>query len=242
MYRWLGSSGPNQHTPTSNAIRLPEPIHSGKHTANNLKTMADVQPKKRPRQPAPLSLREIRLCQSYIRTGNALGAYKEAGYPYKNDSQACKAAAYVLKKPQVNAYLNELRRHAAAAAKVTIEKVYQGLASIAFADRRDLYDARGRILPPDQWPDEIAAAVERVESDELFEVVSGGRGMPKRKELKGYTRKVWTAKRTEALKVLAQLLGALSDAGSNEQEGGKRLVIIEGIEVVPPPDEKSIND
>jgi hypothetical protein len=37
---------------------------------------------------------------------------------------------------------------------------------IAFADIRGVFDSEGRLLPPHEWPDEVAAAVESVETQE----------------------------------------------------------------------------
>jgi phage terminase small subunit len=170
--------------------------------------MAEPDETRRDRPPGrpPLSIREVRFCTLYAERGKRYGyeCYIEAGFPEKETRNATDSAVKRLaRKRQIKATVDMLRAAAADAALATVERIAQGLARIAFADRSDLFDGRGRLLPPGEWPADVAATVEGVDTEEVFEVVSKP-GEPKRRELVGYARKVRTAKRTEALKVLAQ--------------------------------------
>lgn len=167
--------------------------------------MAEV-PSPRPKVPSSLSIRQVRFCTLYAERGRGYGyeCYLEAGFPPGESRNATdQAVTALLRKPQIKATIRMLREAAADSALATVERIAQGLARIAFADRSDLFDDKGRLLPPRDWPADVAATVERVEVEELFETVSKP-GEPKRRELSGYTRKVWTADRLGALKVLAQ--------------------------------------
>jgi phage terminase small subunit len=54
---------------------------------------------------------------------------------------------------------------------LTRQRVIAAYESIAFADVRDLYEADGRLKAPNEWPDDVAAAVQSVETQErkIFE-------------------------------------------------------------------------
>jgi phage terminase small subunit len=152
----------------------------------------------------PLSLPEIRFCRLWLEHDeNASAAYRDAKFPGVSEGSVGEMASRLLKKVEIQEYISELREQASDAAKITIEKIAQGLSHIAFANRGDLYDEDGTLKHPRDWPKDVAATVEGIETEELFETVSE-KGQPKRRELKGHTRKVKTARRTEALKTLAQ--------------------------------------
>lgn len=164
---------------------------------------------RRKTDPPPLSAREIRFAQllmEYGKRGTAR-AYTEAGFPARDTRNATEAAACrIVRKRQFREYLRHLQTVAATTAELTVEEIAAAVANIARADRRKLYDARGRVLRPHEWPEDVAAAVEAVESDEIFERTDRGR------ELVGYTRKVKTASRLAAWVKLMEWRGMLRAA------------------------------
>jgi hypothetical protein len=154
-----------------------------------------------------LSLREINFCVHYAECGQATEAYRSAGYPQHAAESTWVLACRVLRKPAVAAYIWELRNQACDVAQATVTKIAQGLCRAAFADLRKLYDARGRIKVPSEWPDDLALAIDGVDSQDLFETQTEtdpetGK-KTKRRVLVGYARKVRLTKRVEALKTLA---------------------------------------
>lgn len=179
--------------------------------------MAD-EPKRRTHKTdaPPLSARDVRFCQLWVETGNATRSYIDAGYPHANENSAGVLAFKLLRKVKIREYVRELQRYASEAAKVTVEELAAVMAGIVRADRRKLYDAKGRILLPHEWPDDVAATVEQVESEELFEPIPGAKG---KKRLKGYTRKVKTASRVAAAAKLMEwkkMLGSAKSDGANK--------------------------
>lgn len=190
----------------------------------------DPPAKKKPRKPKPLTVKQIRFCQLYVegeasKSANATQALIDAGIPHTNRIAAGTAAWELLKNPQIQQFIHELRDAACDAAKATVERIAQGMARIAFANRAELFDSKGRLLPPDKWPADVAATVESIESEELYEVQSEP-GKPKRKELVGYTRKVRTARRGEMLKLLAQWRRMVGqDADQGKATGHPPLVV-----------------
>ena len=168
-----------------------------------------------------LSAREVRFCVLWVDRGNATQCHIDAGFP-ENPSRVAqaKAASELLKKPDISAFIRNLQTAAAEAAKVTITTLATGLQRSAQKDLRKLYDRQGRIKLPHDWPDELAAVIEGVESEEIFELVESvdpeTNKKVRRKELVGYVRKVKTTNRTEAQKVLAQwkrMIGQDAESG-----------------------------
>ena len=173
--------------------------------------------------------------------GNATAAYKAAGYPEHPAASTWVLAFRVLRKPAVQQLIHDLRQEAVDAARVNVNRIVQGLARIAFADRTDLFDDKGRLLPKSLWPADVKATVEEIENLELFEVTSE-KGALKRKELVGFTRKVKTARRIEALKLLMQwlrMVGPDADTGKalpgSEPKNSAVIEIELGPENVLPP-------
>lgn len=182
-------------------------------------------------EPPPLSAREIRFAQLFLEYGRRgqARAYLEAGFPPRDTQNATEAAACrLVRKRQVRAYVRDLQDAAAEAAMVTVEEIARGLRRIAAADRGRLFDRFGRLRPVAQWPADVAATVEAVEVEEVYEPVPG---QPGKRQLRGYVRKVKTARRLEAWRLLAQWRRMV---GEDKQEaGGKgagRLTVSEDVD------------
>lgn len=183
----------------------------------------DGKPPNRKSQRPVLSERDVRFARLLFesRDKTVIECYLEAGFARKDTDAATKQAAHRrVKNRYFVTFLRDLQQRAADAAQVDANAVVQGLKRIAFSRLPDLYDARGRIKLPHEWPADLVGAVESVESEELFEFVDGtdpdtGKKC-RRKELVGYVRKVRVAKRIEALRLLAEitrLTGRDADAG-----------------------------
>ncbi len=170
--------------------------------------MSEPAPKKRARPKPDLTLREVRFAEHFVEHGNASEAYRAAGYAERPATSTWVLAFRVLRNIRVQQLIRTLRQEAIDATRVSVNRLVQALARIAFANRGDLFDEEGRVLPPSRWPADIAAAVEGVESEELYETVSefddAAKKTVRRKVLVGHVRKVKTARRTEAIRILAQ--------------------------------------
>lgn len=163
-----------------------------------------------------LSAREIRFCQLLVTEDlSQHDAYVKAGLPAKETRRATEQAAHrLVKKRVVREYLRHLQRVASEAARVTTEEIAAGIANIATADRRKVWKG-GRLLPPDQWPDDVAATVEAIEAEELYEPVPGAKGQ---RRIKSRVNKVKTASRLAAWSKLAEWKGM---TGADRQDAGK---------------------
>ena len=86
------------------------------------------------------------------------------------------------------------------------------------------------LLPPGEWSPEAATLVEGVESEELTEARDDGAG-GKRKVVVGVRHKLKTAKRVEAARLLAQLLGLIGD--DRAAKGAAPAPLVVGGEAAP---------
>lgn len=85
-----------------------------------------------------------------------------------------KAARALYRREKVQAELRRRRKAIERAVDAQAVQLEQRIARIALADLRSLYDEDGKVLPPEQWPDDIAAAVKSLTEEE--ESVTRGRG------------------------------------------------------------------
>lgn len=169
----------------------------------------------------PLSAREIRFAQLVFEYGvhGKSKAYLEAGYSEHASKNATEVAACaILRKPQFRDYLRELQTAASDAAKATVEEIVQGIRCIAKADRRQLFGKRGNLLPPEDIPDDVAATIESIDNEEIYEPVPGEKG---KKRLKGHMRKIKTGNRLAAWRTLAEIRGILGQDKTAATTGKK---------------------
>lgn len=154
----------------------------------------------------PLTAQQIRFCQLWVEHGKAVRAYRDAGFEAADDEVAKKGARRLLNRPEVQAYVNELQQVAADAARVTIELVAQSLFRDGWADRRKLFGPDGEVLPPHEWPDDVAATVSSVEVLERTEWQPEPGTKTRKKVATGLRWRVKTTDPLSARKVLARWL------------------------------------
>jgi phage terminase small subunit len=178
--------------------------------------------------PPPLTAREIRFCQLWVESGNALRAYIGAGFPHKNAQVAGELSYRLLKKVEIRQYIRRLQAEAADAAGVTAERIAQGLARSAFADRTRVFGPDGEVLPPGEWPEEVRAIIAGVEVEELSEWQDDPDTGKRRKVAVGQKWKVRFERSTEAKKILAQWRRMVGDDKADPGKGGHNPLVVGG--------------
>ena len=86
-----------------------------------------------------------------------------------------------------------------------VERLHQEMYQLSTSDLRALYTEAGELKPVTEWPDEIAVAVQSVETDELFE------GTGRERQQIGVTRKVRFWDKNKSLEQLAKLHQLLTE-------------------------------
>ena len=107
-----------------------------------------------------LTPKQEAFCYGYVETGNASEAYRQAYNAEKMRPDTVNNKAYgLLQKGEIRARLDELRAELKQRHVVTIDRVLDEYAKLAFFDARKLFDDNGAVLPVSQWPDDAAAAI-----------------------------------------------------------------------------------
>lgn len=138
----------------------------------------------------------------YLVDLNATKAAIRAGY---SETSARQTAHDTLNNPVVAA---EVQRHMDARAErvgVNSETVLRELLKIAMTDVRKLYSESGSLLPPQEWPDDVAKSVSAVDIEDLYE------GYGEEREQIGHTKKVKLWDKTKALELLGRHLKLFTD-------------------------------
>lgn len=154
-----------------------------------------------------LSLLEEAFCVAYVAKG-----YKVTAAALEAFGSPTKGAARIrgwkmLKRPEIQARIRELHDQALTVKQMSSERVLTELAHIAKSDPRRLFDAQGKLLDPSQWPDDIAACIASIETEELFD------GQGEEREQIGWTKKVRFWSKPEALKLLGEHFGTFNGGG-----------------------------
>ncbi len=121
--------------------------------------------------------------QEYFIDFNASQAAIRAGYTIKS---AGSTGPKLLKIPRIAAALEEERARRAENSKVSIARVVEELAKIAFFDPRKLYDRSGNLIPVCKLDDATAANIGGVK---VSQISSSGGVLTEEKELKFLDKK-----------------------------------------------------
>ena len=145
-------------------------------------------------------------CQKYIETSNASEAYR-AAYNAKTatDKTIWESASKLLADPKVAARVAELKERQLKRHDVTVDRVLNEYAKLAFLDIRKAFDAEGNLKAVHDLDDDTAAAIAGLEVEALYE----GRGSDR--ELTGRLHKIKLSDKRAALDSLAKHLGMFVD-------------------------------
>lgn len=107
-----------------------------------------------------LTPKQEKFCQVYIETGNASEAYRQAYNASRTKPEVVAVkASQMLANGKVAVGIDALRAELKQRHVVTIDRVLEEYAKLAFFDARKLFDDNGAVLPVSQWPDDAAAAM-----------------------------------------------------------------------------------
>lgn len=168
---------------------------------------------------------DLLFVEHYLRHGNkakaAEYAYSQTGRPPPKRSQrgiGWYEVGYKLgKKPSIQAEIKRRLDELAEQERVETARVQAELMRVAFADLRRLFDDKGKLLDPKDWPEDVAAAVAAFD---VFEEFAGRGG---ERDLVGYTKRVRAWPKVDALEKLARIMGMFKR--DNEQQDKRPILV-----------------
>jgi len=86
-----------------------------------------------------------------------------------------------------------------------VSRILAELRSIAFADLRKIFNPNGGLLPPDQWPDDIARTIAGLEVIENFD------GQGDQRKQSGWTKRVKFTDKLKSIEMMMKNLNMLTD-------------------------------
>lgn len=148
------------------------------------------------KKPRALTMKREMFVQAYCETLNGTESYKKA-YKCDNDNVAAVEASKILRKPNIQERIEEIRKYTTGKFNITRERIAKEYARIAFADRTKIFDAEGNVMPLNELDEEIKAIISGLDIEELY---AGDTNIGKTKKVKTYDKK-------GALDSLAKMFG-----------------------------------
>ncbi|MGK9282022.1 terminase small subunit [Sinorhizobium meliloti] len=108
--------------------------------------------------PVLKNARHEKFAQELAKGKTADEAYASAGYKPDRGN-----ASRLTANDSIKDRVAEIQGKGALKAEATVERVLKELSRIGFSDLRRVFDANGRLLRPEEWDDDTAAAVASVE-------------------------------------------------------------------------------
>lgn len=130
-----------------------------------------------------LSAKQQRFCEEYLVDFNSTEAAMRAGYSKKT---AYAIGAENLRKPQIQAAIQEQQAKLSDKTGITIEKVINEYSKIAFSDLRKFYNEDGSLKDVTDLEDEEAAAISGIE---IETITAGGINIGSLKKIKRWDKK-----------------------------------------------------
>lgn len=150
-----------------------------------------------------LSPKQQRFVCEYLRDLNATQAAIRAGYSART---AMQQGSRLLSKAEIAQAVAKGANRVLTRADVTVERIVEEAARIAFHDSRALFREDGTLKAPHEWDDATAAAIAGLEVEERLE----GRGEERKRVSKLHKVKRW--EKTKALELLAKYRKMFDDA------------------------------
>jgi phage terminase small subunit len=146
-----------------------------------------------------LSLADEAFCAAYVSNGYSPISAALAVFPGSRTRNAgAMRSRRLMERPEIKARIAELHAHEMVRKQMTADRVVTELSWIGKSDPRRLFNDKGGLRDPKDWPDDIAACIASIETEELFA------GTGEDREQIGFTKKVKFWSKPEALKLLGE--------------------------------------
>ena len=145
-----------------------------------------------------LTPKQARFVDEYLKDLNATAAYRRAGYARMSPNAENVTAIQVLRHPKVAKAIANRQKEYQSNSGITVQRVLDEYAKIAFLDARKFFDAEGNLVPLQTIDDSTAGALAGIEVNEI----RGEGGV-----VTGYAKKIKITDKKGALDSLAKHLG-----------------------------------
>lgn len=173
-----------------------------------------------------LTARHKRFIEEYVKDCNGTEAYLRAGYSCTRKSAGV-AASGLLAKPQIRAILDRRLEEIRASRQREGEAFLRNTMAVATSDIRQAFDDNGRLLPVNEWPDELALAVSGLDTEEILRAQDGD----EEAEFKVIKKlRLWN--KTSALDLLGRFAGVIGTREQDRQRVTVRILDYTGRQVV----------
>lgn len=176
--------------------------------AKTKKAKAKTRPKKtlsRAGKQARAEKHEL-FCLEFIKDQNAARAARDAGY---SEDTAKEIGHRLLTYVHIKARIKKLLDERMARTLLSGDEILLGIKHLAVADSRRLLDpVTGCVLPPGEWPDDVAQAVASFEVIEKFHPLTG--------QHTGYVKKVKLWDKPKSQENLGRNKGLFKDVVENQ--------------------------
>ncbi len=159
-----------------------------------------------------LTPKQEAFCNEYIIDFNASKSAIRAGY---SPNRSGSTAHNLLKKTEIQKRICKLQEERSERTEVTQDRVLLEIARLAFNDPRKAFDLNGSLLPVQEWPDEVAAAISSIK---ITELQSDDEGRELLKEIK-----FWDKGRQ--IELAAKHLGMLTERLHHEGEINSKVTV-----------------
>jgi phage terminase small subunit len=153
-----------------------------------------------------LTIKQENFCQAYIRLGDKSAAYREAYNASKMKNESVNSlASRLFENVHITSRVEFLQKEALERNNITVDELIKTMASMVRFDLSEMYDENGKLKHIHDIPKEARQMISQIDVFEEFEMVKG------EKVLIGYTKKVRTFNKLDAVEKLMKHLGGYKE-------------------------------
>lgn len=176
---------------------------------------------------APLTVKQEKFCQAYLKLGDKSAAYREAYNASNMKPESINRKAFeVFENVNIRSRIEFLQEEVKKRNDVTIDEIVQSLAGMMRFDIAELYDERGNLKAIHEIPKEARLMIHQLDSEELFDSYG------KERTLIGHTKKIRTYSKLDAVEKLMKHLGGY-EKDNNQQKAVNNITLNLGSGVKP---------
>ncbi len=171
-----------------------------------------------------LNINQEEFCRKYVEYGgNGTQAYKEV---YKCDDDTAKVnASRLLTNANVKKYIDELLEDVRNRNKITVDKIVNEYAKLAFFNPADVFNDNGTVKDIQQLDEKVSSAIKSIKIKEDYRYEDG------EQVFDGHTKEISFTDKKAALDSLGKYLGMFTEKSKLEISGNSEKPVTINIEL-----------